>query len=317
MADTETRFSELRSEDRQLIATIVSYGDVAVVGGQPEMFAVGAFGPDVATRDVILNSMHQRTVPLARVGAGLELRDASDALRMTATLPDTPTANEVLTLVRTGVLRGVSLEFQSKRERLDESGTRIIESAEIVGVGVVDRPAYPASVVEARAEIRQDGDTLIAIFPFNQPLTTRDRGTVRKAQWQPDSWRFALEDLEREISLNLGKFETSTQLASRKGGTLRLQPTADELRMEADINRAVSYADDFMKNLESGNVFYSLTPRQSIPPAERVKIPYRDIPEPGNPSVKIRVFEETILHGFYIRRTGGLGQLQTRWKGYL
>ena len=87
--------------------------------------------------------------------------------------------------------------------------------------------------------------------------------------------------------------------------------------MEADINRAVSYADDFMKNLESGNVFYSLTPRQSIPPVERVKIPYRDVNEPGNPSVKIRVFQDTILHGFYIRRTGGLGKLQTRWEDYL
>ena len=245
------------------------------------------------------------------------IHDDSDALRMTATLPNTPTADEVLTLVRTGILRGVSLEFRSKREHFDESGTRIIESADIVGVGVVDRPAYKHSTVEARAELRQNGNMLIATFPFNTPLTVRDRNVVRKNSWQPSSWRFALEDLNREISLHLDKFETGTQLASRKGGTLRLKSTPQQLEMEADINRAVSYADDFMENLESGNVFYQMTPKQSLPPIEVQPRPFRDIPEPGNPSVKIRVFEDTILHGFYIRRTGGLGKLQTRWEDYL
>ena len=265
--------------------------------------------------------MHQRTVPLTRTGtgtgSGMVIHDDPDALRMTAVLPDTPTANEVLTLVREKVLRGVSMEMIVTREHFDEQGTRIIDSADIVGVGVVDRPAYKHSTVEARAELRQNGNMLVATFPFNTPLTVRDRNVVRKNSWQPSSWRFALEDLSREISLNLGKFETGTQLASRKGKTLRLNSTPQQLELEADINRSVSYANNFMENLEAGNVFYSLTPRQSIPPVERVKIPYRDIPEPGNPSVKIRVFEDTILHGFYIRRTGGLGKLQTRWEDYL
>ena len=317
MADIETRFSEIRAEDgNRLTGTVLRWNDIGIIAGQAERFSHGAFG-DVAALDVILNVQHERTRPIARSGGGLSLQDGPESLRMAAELPQTRDAADTLELVRSGVLRGLSVEFRAIRESFVD-GVRVIHEALLTGLGVVDRPAYPASVVEARAEIRQDGNTLIGTFPFNQPLTTRDRGIVRKSQWQPDSWRFALKDLGREISLNLGKFETSTQLASRKGGTLRLQPTASELRMEADINRAVSYADDFMQNLESGNVFYSLTPRQSIAPVERVKIPYRDIPEPGSADgVKVRVFEDTILHGFYIRRTGGLGKLQTRWEDYL
>lgn len=315
MPKTETRFSEIRAQDGNLTGTVLRYGDVATIGGQPERFEPGAFG-NVAALDVILNVQHERTRPIARTGGGLSLSDSPESLRMAAELPQTRDAADTLELVRTGVLRGLSVEFHAIRETF-EHGVRVIQEAVLTGLGIVDRPAYAESTVEARAELRQDGDQLIGTFPFNQPLTTRDRGRTRKAQWTPDSWKFAIQDLNREISLHLGKFETATQLASRKGGTLRLELTKEELRMEADLNRSVSYANDFMENLEAGNVFYTLTPRQSIPPIERVPQPYIDIPEPGNESVNIRVFQDTVLHGFYIRRTGGLGTLQRRWQPWL
>ena len=280
------------------------------------MFEPNAF--EFPPSGVFLTLQHQRSAPLAKYpDGGMALTESADALTLRARIGDTTLGKDTLTNIRNKVLTGLSIEFVALEER-SENSTRIVSKALLRAISVVDVAAYPESTVQARAaELRQDGNMLIATFPFNQSLTTRDRGIVRKNSWNPDSFKFALEDINREISICLGKFETSTQLASRKGGTLRLQSTPEELRMEADINRAVTYADDFMQNLESGNVFYSLTPRQSIPPVERVKIPYRDIPEPGNPSVKIRVFEETILHGFYIRRTGGLGKLQTRWEPWL
>ena len=296
------------------------YGDVATIGGQPERFEPGAFG-DVAAMDVVLNRQHDRRTPLARTGGGgLSLQDGPESLTMAAALPKTRDAADTLELVKTGVLRGLSVEFHALCERFD-GALRVIERAVLTGLGVVDKPAYAESTIATRqlevVETRQDGVNLVATFPFNTPLTTRDRGRVRKAQWTPDSWKFALEDLNREISLHLGKFETATQLASRKGGTLRLTPSKDELRMEADINRSVSYANDFMENLEAGNVFYSLTPRQSLAPIEIQPKNFIDIPEPGNESVKIRVYQDAILHGFYVRRTGGLGKLQTRWEPWL
>ena len=113
----------------------------------------GAFG-DVAAADVILNSHHDRARPLARTGgAGLVLEDSADALTMTATLPKTRDADDVLELVRTGVLRGLSLEFQGAcRTNGIGSGSGGGDRAGAVGwVAVVDRPAYPESGIEARA----------------------------------------------------------------------------------------------------------------------------------------------------------------------
>ena len=55
----------------------------------------------------------------------------------------------MLALVRSGVLRGLSIEFRAVAERI-EAGVRVIERAVLRGVAVVDTPAYPASEVEAR-----------------------------------------------------------------------------------------------------------------------------------------------------------------------
>ena len=42
------------------------------------------------------------------------------------------------------------MEFHALEERA-ENGIRVIERAELVGVGLVDTPAYPASKAEVRA----------------------------------------------------------------------------------------------------------------------------------------------------------------------
>ena len=125
------------------------YGDTADIGGLPERFEPGAFG-DVGAADVLLNRQHDRTEPLARTGgAGLVLMDTADSLTMRADLPDTATARDTVALVRSGVLRGLSVEFVVRRER-DEGGVRVIEQADLMAIGLVDTPAYPASDVAAR-----------------------------------------------------------------------------------------------------------------------------------------------------------------------
>ena len=150
----ETRYAEFRAEadGRRLLGTLVRYGDVAKLpGGLTERFMPGAFG-DVATLDVILNGHHERSRPLARTGgAGLVLEDSADALTMTATLPATRDADDTLELVRTGVLRGLSVEFRATSEHMEAGPVRVIERARLGAVGVVDKPAYPESSVEARA----------------------------------------------------------------------------------------------------------------------------------------------------------------------
>ena len=85
----------------------------------------------------------------ARGGAGLELTDTAERLAFSATLPDTRAADDVLALVRTGVMRGASVEVRVSAERI-EGGVRVIERAVLSAIGIVDTPAYPESEVEAR-----------------------------------------------------------------------------------------------------------------------------------------------------------------------
>ena len=146
----EFRFAELRAEDgRRLSGVAVRYGDEARLPWGRERIRAGAF-VDGRLEDVVLNRQHDRARPLARTGGGgLVLEDGPEALRMTATLPSTRDGDDVLALVRAGVLRGLSIEFMAREERLD-GDVRIVERASLVGLAVVDRPAYPDALVQAR-----------------------------------------------------------------------------------------------------------------------------------------------------------------------
>ena len=149
MTELERRYCELRAEGgRKLSGVAIVYGDTATLpGGLRERFEPGAFAP---VGDVILNRQHDRGEPLARTGGGgLELDDSPQALRIRASLPPTGAGEDCLTLVRAGVLRGLSIEFRAVTERF-EGNVRIIERAALEAVAVVDSGAYPGSTVEAR-----------------------------------------------------------------------------------------------------------------------------------------------------------------------
>ena len=152
----QQRFFELRYEgDRKLSGTLMRYGDVAKLPwGEKERFEPGVFG-EVGGLDVILNVMHDRGSPIARTkGGGLELRDSVADLRMEAVLPETRAADDALALVGSKILRGFSVEFLPENYRIeqnDKSGDTIIhEKATLRGAGLVDRPAYEKSTVNAR-----------------------------------------------------------------------------------------------------------------------------------------------------------------------
>ena len=146
----ERRFVELRAgEGRTLEGVVVRYGDVGRTRFGRERIEPGAFG-DIEGADVVLNMQHERSQPLARTqGGGLVLSDSSEQLVMRATLLETRAASDVLALVRGRVLRGLSVEMYVHRDRQD-AGVRVVERARLGGLGVVDRPAYPASAVAAR-----------------------------------------------------------------------------------------------------------------------------------------------------------------------
>ena len=136
----EFRLGEVRAlGGNRLVGVAMKYASIAPALG--ERFAPGAFGELPETMP--LNMQHD---PDLKAGVA-ELRDTPAALHVKAdVLPG------VYSLVKNGALNGFSVEFfPVKKRRVDN--VRVVEAAELVGLAVVDRGAYPRSTVEARARI--------------------------------------------------------------------------------------------------------------------------------------------------------------------
>ena len=125
---------------------VVRYGDVSPAFN--ESIDAGAFG-DLKSADVIVNHQHVREQPLARTGSGLTLTDSDADLRASIELPDTQLGRDVATLVRSGVLQGLSTEFYISEFAI-RSGLTHVTAAKLTGLAVVDRPAYPDSRIGLR-----------------------------------------------------------------------------------------------------------------------------------------------------------------------
>lgn len=145
--EAEVRFVEFRADGGTLEGVAVRYGDTARIGPFSEEFRTGSFAGRF--EDVIVNLQHDRGRPVARSGAGLELRDGADALRASIAMPDTSYAREARELVDARILRGLSVEFRVLTEEW-RGDHRIINTAELTGLALVDRPAYPESTIAER-----------------------------------------------------------------------------------------------------------------------------------------------------------------------
>ena len=103
----------------------------------------------------LVNFQHDRTRPLARLHFGLELTDGPSALRAEVRLPDTQEGKDTATLVKAGILRGLSAEFRAYEEEWKNPDEREIIEAELLGLAIVDDPAHgTATIEEVRALTR-------------------------------------------------------------------------------------------------------------------------------------------------------------------
>ena len=145
--ETEKRFVQFRQTgDGTIAGTAIRYGDVAKIGRFSETFEPGSLEIDP---DVIVNLQHDRGKPVARTGSGLTLTNDRSQLHASISLPDTVHAREAKELVAAGILRGMSVEFTDVQDRW-EGSSRTITRARLTGIGLVDRPAYSDSQLEAR-----------------------------------------------------------------------------------------------------------------------------------------------------------------------
>ena len=152
MPELERRaaLGEIRVEGRKLTGTVLRYGEVSPT--HKERFEPGAFR---MAESVVLDLSHDRERALAWMpDGGLELQDTGDALELIADLPRIPAADRALDEIRTGKTNGLSVHFVPVKERR-EAGIRVIEEAILRGVGIVARPSYQGSRVEARNRRRR------------------------------------------------------------------------------------------------------------------------------------------------------------------
>ena len=142
MTTERTAPLEIRATGKTLTGEAVRYGQRAT--DRPERFEAGAFAP---LGPLALNLQHDRGIVLATTGDRLAVTDTEQALEVRAELQP----GAALTLLRRGVLRGLSVEFRALAERT-EGGVRVIERATLEALGLVDAPAY-----SGRLEVRRGG----------------------------------------------------------------------------------------------------------------------------------------------------------------
>ena len=124
-----------------------------------ERFARNALGV-VARLDVTLDLQHAATRRIARTqGGGVTLEQRGDDVMLEAVLPASRDGDDAIALVKAGVLRGFSIQFNSTEDRW-EGDLREVVTATMPSVGIVDRPQYlSATGIELRRSLTNPADT--------------------------------------------------------------------------------------------------------------------------------------------------------------
>ena len=231
---------ELRAEGRRLEGIVLQYEETSP--SHRERFLPGAFSLDTGTTRW-LDYRHDRTRVLAHTeGGGLTLRDSPEALLLEAELPALPLSERALDEIASGTLQGLSIEFLSTQESRD-GGVRVVEKADLAGIGLVASPSYPASRVETRA-----AGTLSTRIPYDSPLACECYGREQSGEagkGMTSTIEFEEGSLEIPDDLVAIWKNFAAPLASTRKGTLRIGPGARGLSIELDIP-STSWGEDIV-----------------------------------------------------------------------
>ena len=156
-------------------------------------------------------------------------------------------------------------------------------------------------------EIRQIGGarTISGHFPYNALATMADRGKIRKESFASGAFKYALEDHTRKIDFLVGH-DFGKPIANRQSGSLTISESAAGVDLEArlpDEGLTPSWVVDAEKAIANGTMV-GLSPGFRIPPRGVVPNAETLVPEPGNPSVQIRVINAAVLREFSIVTAG-------------
>ena len=140
----EVRADESRQGPGRIVGRLIRYGEQAQ--DRRELFEKDSL--EWPEGGVILNRQHTRQSPILRFAPTVD----GDEVRIDTALPDTTAGRDAASEIRSGLLRGLSIEFRSLKERVS-GGVRRIQKAMLTGAGLVDSPSYQ-SAVELRSKRR-------------------------------------------------------------------------------------------------------------------------------------------------------------------
>ena len=234
---------EFRVSGRVLSGAAMVFGDTSPDFN--ERFMPGALQH---SGRVDINLQHDSNLIVAR---GAVLTDTGRELRVRAELEP---GSAALALVKRSALNAFSIEFHARSERR-EAGTRVIERADLSGLALVDRGAYPQAVAEIRKKRRpytkgrparlRAGRLLRAQIPIDQFLVCeciRQRGPgtgaaclaeVRFSTVAAIEMADLIGGIERDILCAFKDF--SHPLASAKKQTLRAGVSDEGLELAVDL----------------------------------------------------------------------------------
>ena len=207
---------EIRADGRTLTGAAVKYGDVSP--SHRERFERGAFNvsPDLAP------TLGHRTGRVLAYGSDVRVKDRADALIVSAHLPRTQIAHLALDGVKSGRYRGWSVEFIARRESRDTDGVRVISSADLPGLALVDHPSYPGSMVEAR---QRSGGFRTALKPGRKMDCRCSARKTGSAARNVEFGNTAFGDLPKDVAAVVRGLDTT--VGRTADGSLRLRRGRD------------------------------------------------------------------------------------------
>ena len=139
----EVREDEARAGPGRLVGVLMAYGTTA--RDRAEIFEPGSLSwPESG---IVINRQHQRTAPVMRATPVVD----GNTVKIDAALPDTSAGRDAAAEIRSGLFRGLSVEFRAVKQTI-VGGVRRITEAVLSGAAIVDSPSYAAAAVEVRAK---------------------------------------------------------------------------------------------------------------------------------------------------------------------
>ncbi len=142
-AKIEFAEDDTRQGAGRIVGTLLTYGELA--SDRPMTFAASSLSW-AADGGVVLNLQHDRTKALARFAPTVD----GNKLMLDVILADTVAARDALTLIKSGVLTGLSAEILPEAED-SVGGVRRVTKGRIVGAALVDGPSFKSSTVSVHA----------------------------------------------------------------------------------------------------------------------------------------------------------------------